>query len=79
MGEVSKSKEFSGTSEIIFKNASLIGSTGANKSHINGAIDMVQKRLVMPVVEESFAFDDVKEAFQKMKQKESVGRIVLIP
>ena len=79
MGEVSKPKEFFSASEMIFKNASLIGSTGANKSHINAAIEMVQKGLVTPVVGETYAFDDINEAFQKVKQKESIGRVVLIP
>jgi len=79
MGEVSKPKEFFGTSDLIFKNASLVGSTGANKSHINSAIEMVHKGLVTPVVGETYAFGDINEAFQKIKQKESVGRVVLIP
>ena len=79
MGEVSTPKEFFATSDLIFKNASLIGSTGANKSHINSAIEMVRKGFVTPVVGETYAFNDITEAFQKIKQKESLGRIVLIP
>jgi len=79
MGEISNPKEPFGTSDLIFKNANLIGSTGANKSHIDSAIEMVQKGVVTPVIGETYAFDDINEVFQKVKQKESVGRIVLIP
>ena len=79
MGEVSKAKEIFGTSDLIFKNATLVGSTGANKSHINSAIEMVQKGFVTPVIGEAFTFNDINEAFRKMKQKKSVGRIVLVP
>ena len=79
MGEVSKRKEFFNTTDLIFKNAKLIGSTGANKCHINKAIEMVGKGLVTPVIGETFSFRDIKEAFHMIKRKESLGRIVLVP
>ena len=50
MGEVSRPKEFFNTTDLIFKNANLIGSTGADKCHIKKAIEMVRRGLVTPVI-----------------------------
>ena len=79
MGEVSKPKEFFNPADLKFKNANLMGSTGANRPHINRATQMVEEGLVIPVIGETFSFNDVKEAFHKIKSRESVGRIVLVP
>ena len=79
VGEVSQRKDFFNVSDLMFRNAKLIGSTGANKSHIYCAVDMVIKGMVTPVIEETFSFNDIKEAFNKMKHRETVGRAVLIP
>ncbi|MDC0035535.1 alcohol dehydrogenase catalytic domain-containing protein [Chloroflexi bacterium] len=64
---------------LIFRNASLIGSTGANKAHINIGLDMVEKGLISPVIGQKFSLEDVPHAFLKMKDRETVGRVVVIP
>jgi len=79
MGEVSRPKEFFNTTDLIFKNANLIGSTGADKCHIKKAIEMVRRGLVTPVIGETFSFQGIQEAFYKIKRKKSMGRIVLVP
>ena len=79
MGEVSRSKHLFDPNDLMFKNANLIGSTGANRFHINKAIEMVGKGLVEPVIGGIFSFDDVEEVFRIIKRGESLGRIVLVP
>ena len=64
---------------LIFRNASLIGSTGANKAHINIGLDMVGKGLISPVIGQKFSLEDVPHAFQKMKNAKTVGRVVIVP
>ena len=79
MGELLGGKGSFNISDLLFKNGSVIGSTGAGKPHIQSAINMVKDGNVVPVVGGMFPLQDIKEAFQLMKNKASVGRLVLIP
>ena len=80
MGEVSSGIISPNLSaNLIFKNASLIGSTGANKTQIQMGLDMVVKGLISPVIGQKFPMDDISQAFQKIKSRETIGRVVVIP
>ena len=79
MGELLGRNGSLNTSDLLFKNGSVIGSTGASKPHIQSAINMVKDGNVVPVVGGIFPLEDIQEAFHLMKNKASVGRLVLIP
>jgi D-arabinose 1-dehydrogenase-like Zn-dependent alcohol dehydrogenase len=79
MGELLGGNGSLNTSDLLFKNGSVIGSTGAGKPHIQSAVNMVRNGNVVPVVGGMFPLHDIKEAFHLMKNKASVGRLVLIP
>tara|TARA_B100000809_G_scaffold208076_1_gene210637 strand:+ start:846 stop:1874 length:1029 start_codon:yes stop_codon:yes gene_type:complete len=79
MGELLGRNGSLNTADLLFKNGSVIGSTGASKPHIQSAINMVKDGNVVPVVGGIFPLEDIQEAFHLMKNKASVGRLVLIP
>ena len=79
MGELLGGNASLNTSDLLFKNGSIIGSTGASRPHIQTAINMVRGGNVVPVIGGMYPFHDIQEAFHLMKNRASVGRLVLIP
>ena len=79
MGELSKKNVAFNSSSLLFKNGMIIGSTGASKSHIKSAVQMVNSGDLVPVVGGEFSFQEVLEAFHSMKTSSSTGRLVLVP
>ena len=79
MGELSKKDVVFRSSSLLFKNGMIMGSTGANRSHIQSAAEMVNSGELVPVVGGEFSFGEVLEAFHSMKTSSSIGRLVLVP
>ena len=65
--------------ELLFRDASVLGSTGAGRRHVMAAAEMVRSGDVKPVASTQMGLEEAAEAYQLMRSRESFGRIVLIP
>ena len=78
-GDIYGHKATVNMAEIIFRDASIIGVVGADIDHISRAAKMVSEGGIEPVVGETFRFDEIVEAYEKVKSASIFGRVVLIP
>ncbi len=65
--------------ELLFRDATVVGATGASPRHIRKAINMVADGSIKPLISEQFAFDAASDAINRMSAGVSSGRIALIP
>ena len=78
-GEIEGVKASVNLAELIFRDISINSSCGANKSDISEAIELVHKGNLKPVVSEVFKLEEANKAFEKIIDKNTLGRVVLIP
>lgn len=79
LGEIVGERANVNLAEILFRDATISGSTGASPHHIATATEMVGSGRIKPIVSHKFALDDALAAYQLMRDKKSFGRVVLVP
>lgn len=79
LGEIAGRATRFNLAELIFRDATVIGATGASPRHIRKAIDLVASGAVQPIVSQQFTFCDAAEAIKRMRSAGTFGRVVLIP
>ena len=79
LGEIAGRSARLNLAELLFRDATVTGSTGASPRHIRRAIDLVASGKVQPVVSRQFAFDEAQEAIDGMRAAAVFGRVALIP
>ena len=79
LGETEGGRASVRLSEILFRDASVISSTGAGRSHIIDVAAMVSSAAVRPIISQRFPLEDAAEAYRLMRDRKTFGRIVLIP
>ncbi len=79
LGEVSGGRARLRLTDLMFRDASIRGSTGANLPDIAAAVDMVARGDVQPVVDKTFPLEEAAEAVQLAISRQATGRIALIP
>lgn len=79
LGEVGRSKTSFNLAELLFRNASVIGSTGANRSNIEHAVKLVSDKKIRPVVSRRFELEQAVDAFNLIEAKGLLGRAVIVP
>ena len=79
LGEIAGRAARLNLAELLFRDATVTGSTGASPRHIRRAIDLVASGKVQPVVSRQFAFDEAQEAIDGMRAAAVFGRVALIP
>lgn len=79
LGEISGEPVRFNLAELLFRDASVIGATGASVRHIRRAIDMVEGGGIKPIVSRQYGFADAADAFDAMRGASAFGRIALIP
>ena len=79
LGEVGPTTSDVRLPELLFRDASVLSSTGAGRRHVVAAAEMVQAGYVKPVASMRMDLEDAAEAYRLMRSRESFGRIVLIP
>jgi NADPH:quinone reductase-like Zn-dependent oxidoreductase len=62
---------------IFWKQIHLIGSTMGTADNFGDMLAFVTKNNIVPVVDSEFAFDDAVSAFERMKQAQQFGKIVI--
>ncbi len=79
LGEITGGRVSINPAEILFRDATIVGSTGAERRHIQTAAEMVAAGLVRPVISQTFALEDALEAYRLMRDRQTFGRVVLLP
>ncbi len=65
--------------ELLFKDASLIGVSGASRAQVRAVANMAAAGLVQPVISQTFPLEQASEAYALMRAKGSFGRLALVP
>ena len=79
LGEVTGDRASVNLAEILFRDASLIGSTGAGRRHISDVAEMVASGSVRLIVSQKFALEDAIAAYRLMRARKTFGRVILVP
>ena len=79
LGEVAGGEARVNPAEIIFRDATIVGSSGADRRHIVTVAEMVGSGAIRPVVSQRFALEDAGEAYRLMRARTTFGRVLLVP
>ena len=79
LGEVAGGRARIGLTDIMFRDATIHGSTGASIPDIRRAIELVESGQVEPVVHASLPLEEAGEAVRLVTEREALGRVVLRP
>ncbi len=79
LGEITGERVSLNLAEVLFRDATIVGSTGAGPRHINDVIGMVGDKLIKPVVSHKFSLHEAATAYRSMRDKKTFGRVVLLP
>ena len=79
MGEVAGSGVEINPAEIMFRDATITGSTGASKHHAVDALELLMSGALSFVVSRRFPLEEAQEAYRLMRNGESFGRLLLVP
>ena len=76
LGELGNAKAQVNLAEILFRDLTIKGSTGARRKHVLKGIDLIKNDLLRPVVHTKLPLIDLLIAFGWMKENKLFGRIV---
>lgn len=79
LGEIAGRAARFNLAELLFRDARMIGSTGASPRHIRKAIELVSVGAIQPIVSQRCTFDDVAEAIAQMQAGNTYGRVAIMP
>ncbi len=79
LGEVVGGRASLNLTDIMFRDASIQGSTGASRPDIALAMRMVANGEVEPVIHAAMPLEDAGEAVRLVASRQAVGRVALIP
>ena len=79
LGEIAGRAARFSLAELLFRDATVIGSTGASPRHIQKAIDLVAGGKIAPIISRQFSFEEIEEAIEQMRSATTLARIALIP
>ena len=79
LGEIAGRAARFNIAELLFRDATVVGSTGASPRHIRKAMDMVASGMIQPIVSRQFGFDEAAEAIDRMRNADTFARVALIP
>ena len=76
LGEVAVERVPVALAEIIFRDAAILGSSGAGRDDLRSALELVQQGKVRPVVASRFPLEQWQEACEVMASGAHVGRLL---
>ena len=77
LGEVDRAKVTLPLPEIIFRELQIIGSVGTTRHHIQEAARLVTEGRLTPTVSRILPWNQAENAYELMKHRRNVGRVVL--
>ena len=79
LGEVAGNPVRIDPAEVIFRDVSILGSSGVSREGVSQIAGMVSQGLIKPVVGRTLPMEEVATAYRLMADRGVVGRILLIP
>ena len=79
LGEVAGGRASINLTNLMFRDAALVGSTGASLEDIRTAIELVESGAVEPVVYQRLPLEAASDAVQMVTSLQAAGRIVFTP
>ena len=79
LGEVEGKRVSFNLAEIIFRDAAVLGSSGASRSDIVEVVRLVAEGKVTPVISHRVPLADALDAYRLVRERRSLGRVVLVP
>ena len=79
LGEVEGGRTRISLTDIMFRDASMQGSTGASLGDIAAAVELVSGGQVEPIVQMTFPLEEASVAVRMVKDRQVLGRVVLRP
>lgn len=79
LGEVEGGRAGISLTDIMFRDASIRGSTGASLGDVAAAVELVSNGQVKPVVHMTYSLEEATEAVRVVKERQALGRVVLRP
>ena len=79
LGEVAGKPVQLDPAEVIFRDASILGSSGVSREGVARIAKMVSQGLIKPIVGKILSVEDAPAAYGLMANRSVVGRILLIP
>ncbi len=79
LGELAGGKVEINLAEILFRDARIMGSTGAQRRHTERAFQMVMEGRLRPVVQATLPLEDALAGLRLMNDRKLFGRVVLMP
>ena len=77
LGEVDRAKVTLPLPEIIFRELQILGSVGTSRRHIEEAARLVSEGKIHPVVSRVLPWNQAENAYELLKHRRNVGRVVL--
>jgi NADPH:quinone reductase-like Zn-dependent oxidoreductase len=79
LGDVTGGEVVIRPAEILFRDAQISGSSGTSIKNLERAASLVASGTVNPVISEELSLHEWDKAYEQMINKESFGRICLLP
>ena len=79
MGEIEGGRAQVNPAEILFRGATIVGSSGAGPRHIAEVAEMVTSGRLRPVVSQRFPLEEAATAYRLMRARKTFGRVLLVP
>ena len=79
LGEVTGGAVKLDSAEMIFRDARILGSSGASRALTRQVADLASEGLVKPVVERTLPLEQVATAFELLSSRSALGRVLLDP
>ena len=79
IGEIAGGAAAVNPAEVLFRDAAIIGSTGAGRHHIRAVLEMMASGMIEPLISRRFPLEEAEEAYGLMRGRRSFGRVVLVP
>lgn len=64
---------------LFYKQQSILGSTMGDMSSYDEALELLNKKLIRPVVDRTFPLKNIKDAHLYLENNEQIGKVILIP
>tara|TARA_B100000029_G_C17291057_1_gene857015 strand:- start:104 stop:829 length:726 start_codon:yes stop_codon:yes gene_type:complete len=79
VGAIDESKIDLSPAELIFRDAHLMGTGGCTRRQLSEIANMVKQGRIEPIISKAYELGEVLDAYKSMRNKETFGRIALIP
>jgi NADPH:quinone reductase-like Zn-dependent oxidoreductase len=79
LGEVTGTRVPLSLAEVIFRDASILGSAGTSRSSLQRASSLVSQGALKPVVSRLLTLEEVPLAGELMASRKVLGRLVIVP